>query len=112
MGFFGKTLLSINMDDLAVSCFERSNELRPGVFLHHNFVGDAFFENGKFEYACRAYEQALRYRPYLRYINAKKIYSQIACHQDIESEFCSQKNLELLFQRRHDFYSAISPLSK
>jgi len=109
LGQLGQFFLQADLNELADKCLNRSIELRPGAFLHFDFVGNAYFGVGRFDRAAVAYSEAVRLKPYLRNLLAKKLYSVLPAETRSSGAFGKPDDLQLVFQRCQDFYHDLGP---
>jgi tetratricopeptide (TPR) repeat protein len=109
LGQIGRFFQQADLNDLADKCLNRSMELRPNAFLHFDFVGDAYFGAGRFDRALAAYNAAIRLKPYLRYLLAKKFYTALSAEMRSSGTFGKPGDLRLIFQRDQDFYHDLGP---
>ncbi len=109
LGQLGRFFLQADLNELADKCLNRSIELRPGAFLHFDFVGNAYFRAGHFDRATVAYSEAVRLMPYLRSLLAKKLYSALPAEKRSSGAFGNPDDLQLVFQSRQDFYHDLGP---
>lgn len=112
LGQLGRQLQGAGRDDLADLALERSLALRPGTFLHHDFIGDVYFSARRYAPARRQFEAALRLRPYPRHIQAKRLYCILPQALRELGTLGRPSDWSLIFQRRHDFYHDIGPSTK
>ena len=110
LAWLGKTFLELESVDNAIKCFDRSIELRPGAFLHHEYIGNAYLHTGMYDLAQRQFRQALDIKPYLRHIQAKNIYCNAS--DKIKNIIGGALNLDKIFQRGQDFYHHLGPPAK
>lgn len=110
LGQLGRFFLQADLNELADKCFNRSIELRPGAFLHFDFVGNAYFDAGHFDHATEAYSEAVRLMPYLRNLLAKKLYSVLPTETRSSGTFGKPEDLQLVFQSGQDFYHYLGPV--
>jgi putative sugar O-methyltransferase len=112
LGQMGRFFCSAGVPDLADQCLDRSIELRPGAFLHLDFVGNAYFACARYDRAAEAFRGALALKPTLRHIMAKEFYSRLPVALRESARFGKPGDLRLLFQREQDFYHDLAPSSK
>jgi putative sugar O-methyltransferase len=112
LGQLGRLLQGAGRDDLADRALARSLALRPGTFLHHDFVGDVYLGAKRYGPARRQFERALALRPYPRHIQAKRLYCSLPAALRDSGVFGRPSDWNLIFQRRHDFYHDIAPSTK
>lgn len=112
LGQLGRLLQGAGRPDLADRALRRSLALRPGTFLHHEFVGDVYLSGKRFQPARRELDAALRLRPYPRHIQAKKLYCDLPPELRELGVFGRPSDWNIIFQRRHDFYHDIGPSTK
>ncbi len=109
LGQLGRFFQQTGLIELADKCLNRSIELRPGAFLHFDFVGNTYFSAGRFDLAAAAYSEAVRFKPYLRLLLAKKLYSVLPAEARSSGAFGKLDDLRLMFQRDQDFYHDLGP---
>jgi putative sugar O-methyltransferase len=112
LGQIGRFFCSAGVPDLADQCLDRSVELRPGAFLHLDFVGNAYFACARYDRAAEAFRGALALKPTLRHIMAKEFYSRLPGALRESGRFGKPGDLRLVFQREQDFYHDLAPSSK
>lgn len=112
LGQVGKYMQHAGLDGLADQCLETSMELRPGNFLHLEFVGNVYFAAGRFDKAASAYARALDLRPYPRHVLARHLYSRLPDRMRASGLLGLASDLRLVFQREQDFYHDLGPASK
>lgn len=104
LGLAGKFLQEAGADQLADACLERSLALRPDSFLHHDFVGNIYLGARRYAQALAQYERSIALNPYLRHIQAKRLFCRLPETVRAAEVFGAPSDLALVFQRKQDFY--------
>lgn len=112
LAWAGKKLLQYNLFNEAHICFERSTKARENSFMHLEFIANAYFENRNFIEALFYYCKVTEIKPYLRHVLARALYCKLQDGIINEESTIHAKDIELLFQRKQDFYYRLSPKSK
>lgn len=112
LSYAGRMLLSAGIDELGVWALNESARLRPNTFLHYDFIGQVFYGAKKFEQAEKYFAQALKIKPYLRHIRARHLYAGLPRKIQDSEVLGRAENLELIFQRKQDFYTRLGPANK
>ena len=112
LGQIGKLAQQAGLDDLADRCLGRSLDLRPGAFLHQEFVGGVYLSAGRFAQADAHFSKALELKPYLRHLLAKQLHCRLPEDVRAEGILGRTADLRLMYQREQDFYHDLGPGSK
>jgi tetratricopeptide (TPR) repeat protein len=108
----GRLLLRAGLPDEAECCFQKSVALRPNAFLHLEFIGNIYFEQGMFKNAARYLQQVIATKSYLRHVWARYLYACLPKNYQQNKFSIVAQNVEILFQRKQDFYHQSGPTSK
>ena len=112
LSYAGKLLLGAGNEELAKWALSESARLRPNTFLHYDFIGSVFFSNKKYTEAKVYFQKALEIKPYLRHFQAKNLFCSFVPEIREKEIFGRSENLELIFQRKQDFYARLGPANK
>lgn len=112
LGQIGKLAQQAGLDDLADRCLNRSLELRPGAFLHQEFVGGIYLAAARFDQAAAHFSKALELKPYLRHLLAKHLHCRLPADVRASGVLGQTGDLRLMYQREQDFYHDLGPSSK
>lgn len=104
LGQIAKWLQEAGCDELADNVLAQSLTLRPGSFLHHDFVGNVYFAARRYDRAREHYLQSIAMKPYLRHIQAKALYCALPDAVRQQGVFGAPEDVPLIFQRKQDFY--------
>ena len=100
-----RVFLKFGYNELADDYFQRSLKLRPGNFMHQEYIGNAYFSSGRYDMACSYFQLALASKPYLRYLKAHIAYCNLPMeikHADIFGNF---SDLQGYFTLSQSFYN-------
>ncbi|MDZ4677712.1 MAG: putative sugar O-methyltransferase [Oligoflexia bacterium] len=100
----GKLLQDARLDDFADKMLTKSLSLRPGAFLHSDFIGNIYFGAHRYQKAAECFKTSLTIKPYLRHLQAKYLYCEISKTTGDTAFFSAPSELSLIFQRKQDFY--------
>lgn len=112
LGKIGRRCLSFGMRKEGALSLERSAALRPATYLHHDFIGSAYLSDGDWAAAGRHFSKALALRPYLRHVQAKRLYCALPAEIRDARVFGVPSSWGLIFQRKQDFYHDLGPTTK
>lgn len=112
LGQLGRYCQNMGLTDLSDKCLDRSMALRPGAFMHLDFIGNVYFNGKRFDRAAAAFSGAVRFKPYLRHLLAKQYYSALSEVVRGSGAFGKPEDLRLIYQRDQDFYHKIGPATK
>jgi len=108
----GKMLLDVGQILTADVYLEKSISLRPNAFLHYDYVGNIYFGAKQFDKASVYFEKALKFKPYLRHIHAKNLYSKLPENIKRMEIFGKNDDIQIIFQRKQDFYHDLGLANK
>lgn len=108
----GKLLLQEGMPEEADFCFLKSISLRPNAYLHLEFIGNAYFATEAYDQAAKYLRQVIENKVYWRHVWAKYLYSCLPKKYQNNNLSFAANDIEILFQRKQDFYHSRGPSSK
>jgi putative sugar O-methyltransferase len=96
--------LKFGYNELADGYFQKSIRLRPGNFMHQEYIGNAYFSCGCYDIAVTYFQQALANKPYLRHIKAHVAYCNLPKEIKHANIFGNFSDLQRYFTLSQSFY--------
>ena len=100
----GRVFLEFGYNELADVYFKKSVNLRPGNFMHHEFIGNAYFSFGRYEMAVKHFRIAHSLKPFLRHIMAHVSYCSLTKEVRQSKIFGNFSDLQNYFTMSQSFY--------
>lgn len=96
--------LKSGYNELADDYFQKSMRLRPGNFMHQEYIGNAYFSHGHYDTAAHYFQMALASKPYLRYLKAHVVYCNLPIEIKRADFFGNFSDLQKYFSLSQSFY--------
>ena len=106
-GWLGRMFQELGNDGRADACFARSLEIRPGNFMHYEFIGNVYFAAGRWRMAVEKFEHAAALKPYLRYLQGRAAYCRMPKEVRDSGCFGRPHELDMIFQLTQSYYHDI-----
>lgn len=107
LGWLGRLFQEIGDDGRADACFDRSLEIRPGNFMHYEFIGSVYFAAGRWRIAGERFDHVVSLKPYLRYIQGRAAYCKLPGAVRDSGIFGQSHELDMVFQFNQLYYHDI-----
>jgi putative sugar O-methyltransferase len=100
----GSVFLKFAYNELADDYFQKSMKLRPGNFMHQEYIGNAYFSYGRYDMAVSYFQLALSNKPYLRHLKARIAYCNLSKEIKQANIFGNFSDLQRYFTLSQSFY--------